>query len=74
MPEQISVSVDSDVAQSYRSASARDRRRLDILVNLHLREATEPGQPLEEIMAEISRNARRRGLTPDVLKSILDDE
>ena len=41
MAEQITVSVDTDVADSYRSASISDRRKLDALVNLRLREATE---------------------------------
>ena len=37
MTEQITVSVDSDVANLYRSASVKDRRKLDLLVNLRLR-------------------------------------
>lgn len=71
MAEQITVSVDSDVARLYRSASERERRKLDLLVNLRLREATEPGQSLRDTMREISRNAQRRGLTPEILQSIL---
>ena len=73
MADQITVSVDNDVANSYRSASISDRRKLDVLVNLHLREATESRRSLREVMREVSRNAQRRGLTPGVLKSILDD-
>lgn len=73
MAEQITVSVDTDVADSYRSASTSDRRKLDLLVNLRLREATESRMSLREIMRDISRNAQRRGLTPELLKSILDD-
>ena len=72
--EQITVSVDTDVAASYRSASTSDRRKLDVLVNLRLREATESRRSLQQVMREISRNAQRRGLTPETLKSILDDE
>lgn len=33
----------------------------------------ESEQSLDEIMSKISRSAQRRGLTPDVLKSILDE-
>ena len=73
MADQITVSVDNDVANSYRSASISDRRKLDVLVNLRLREATESRRSLREVMREVSRNAQRRGLTPSVLKSILDD-
>ena len=74
MTEQITVSVDSDVADLYRSASAKDRRKLDLLVSLRLRDVTVSGKPLRDIMREIGRNAQRQGLTPDILQSILDEE
>ena len=69
----ITVAVDADVAQAYRTVSARDRRKLDLLVNLRLREATRSSRSLREIMEEISRSAQERGLTPEILRSILDD-
>ena len=74
MPEQITVSVDPDVAKLYRSASDNERRKLDLLVNLRLRDATESGKSLRDTMLEVSRNAQRRGLTPEILQSILADE
>lgn len=74
MAEQITVSVDSDVANLYRSASVEDRRKLDLLVNLRLRDVTVSGTPLRDIMREIGRDAQRHGLTPDILQSILDEE
>ena len=74
MAEQITVSVDSDVAATYRNASDHDRRKLDLMVNLRLREVTAPGRSVQEAMAEISRNAQQRGLTPEILRSILDVE
>ena len=74
MEERITVSVDSDVAKAYRSASDSERRKLDLLINLRLREVTKPGKSLRQIMSEISRNAQRRGLTPEILQSILDEK
>ncbi len=74
MTEQITVSVDSDVANIYRSVSDKERRKLDLLVNLRLRDATESEESLRETMLKISRNAQRCGLTPDALQSILDEE
>ena len=70
----MTVSVDADVADIYRSASDDERRKLDLLINLRLREATESGESLRTIMAEISRDAQRRGLTPEILQSILDEK
>ena len=58
MAEQIIVSVDSDVAEFYRSVSEKDRRKLDLLVSLRLREAAVDGKSLVEIMDEISSGRR----------------
>ena len=74
MTDHITVSVDSDVAKFYRSVSDSDRRKLDLLVNLRLREATESPKSLRGIMREMSRDAQRRGLTPEILQSILDEK
>ncbi len=74
MEDRITVSVDSDVARAYRSASDSERRKLDLLINLHLRDVTESGKSLRRTMSEISRKAQRRGLTPEILQSILDEE
>ncbi len=73
MTDQITVSVDPDVASAYRLASDNERRKLDLLVNLRLRDATRSKASLKDIMAEISRNAQERGLTPEILQSILDE-
>lgn len=72
MADQVTVSVDPDLAAVYRSASDDERRKLDLLINLRLREATESRTSLRDVMAEISREARRRGLTPEVLQSVLE--
>ncbi len=74
MTDQITVSVDSDVAELYRSSSSEERRKLDLLVSLRLRDAAESSRPLEDIVREISRNARRRGLNEETLKSLLAEE
>ncbi len=74
MEDRITVSVDSDVARAYRSASDSERRKLDLLINLHLRDVTASGKSLRKTMSEISRKAQRRGLTPEILQSILDEE
>ena len=74
MTEQITVSVDSDVATIYRSASDEERRKLDLLISLRLRDITESRTSLRDIMLEISCNAQSRGLTREVLQSILDGE
>ena len=71
--ETITVTVDSEVAEKYRSASKPERLKLDWLLNLHLRNLMGPRRPLEETMRELSRQAQMNGLTPEVLQSILDE-
>ena len=76
MREQITISVDADLAEIYRSASESERRKLDLLINIRLRNILESksSRPLQEIMDDISRKAQKRGLTPEILQSILDEE
>ncbi len=69
----ITIRVDAEVAQAYESASEEEKTKLDVLLNLKLREVTRKKRPLEEIMDEISRNAHDRGLTPEILDSILNE-
>lgn len=71
--EAITIQVDSEAAQAYKSVSDEERRKLDLLLNLRLRDAIRPGASLQDIMDEMSRNAQQRGLTPEILQSILDE-
>lgn len=71
--EQITISVDHDVAEAYRCASESERRQLDLLVSMRLREATASVGSLQEVAREISEKSQDRGLTPDILRGILDE-
>jgi hypothetical protein len=72
LAEEITIRVDPEAAQAYRSALEEQRRKLDLLLNLRLHEATDTGVSLKEAMREIGRRARERGLTPEILADILD--
>lgn len=67
----IAVRVDAETADAYESSSEADRRKIDLLLNLKLREVVKNIRPLEEVMAEISRKVQERGLTLEILESIL---
>ena len=69
----ITVTVDAEVAEKYRSATESDRLKLDWLVSIHLRNLMGPRRPLEETMRELSRQSQENGLTPEILQSILDE-
>jgi hypothetical protein len=71
----ISIEVDADTARAYAEASAEEKRKLQLLLGLRLREIVcGPRKSLAEIMDEIGAVAQARGLTPEVLESILNGE
>jgi hypothetical protein len=71
----ISLEVDVDAARAYTAASEEDRRKLELLLSLRLKELTaRPLRPLKEVMDEIGGHAETMGLTPEILESLLRDE
>lgn len=70
----ITIRVNAEIARIFEAASEEQRRKFEALVSLKLSDATRNTRSLEEVMSEISRNARSRGLTPEILESILNDE
>ena len=72
--EQITIRVDTEAARAFKSASEEERRKLEALLSIRLVEATKTSGSLKQIMSEISRKAQERGLTPEILRSILDEE
>ena len=69
----ITIHVSPEAAQAYEAASADQQRKLDALLSIRLSEVLQDTRDLEEIMSDISRNAQERGLTPEMLESILGE-
>lgn len=67
----ISLQVDADLAQAYRSATATDRSKLDLLMSLWLREFANRPTTLTDLMDDLSEKAQTRGLTPHKLEEML---
>jgi hypothetical protein len=72
--DQITIRVDENVAREYRAASDEERRKIDSLLNLKLRNITRSQLSLKAYMNEIGRRAEERGLTPEILESFLNEE
>jgi hypothetical protein len=73
--EAITLEIDSEAAQAFKSVSVEDREKLQILLGMWLKEyAKADAASLKEMMDEISRKAQSRGLTPEILDSILVEE
>ena len=71
--EEITIRVGSEAARAYREAPVQERQKLDLLLSLRLQDVLRPGGSLRETMREVARKAQERGLTPDILESILDE-
>lgn len=71
--ETITLEVDAEAARAFNAVSAEDQRRLAALISLRLIEATKTTDSLEQVMREISRKAQERGLTPEILRLLLDE-
>ena len=73
----ITIEVDSNAAKIYAAATPEEQWKMQVLLSLRLQDLTAgPARPLREVMDEIGAEAEARGLTPEILESILrgDDE
>ena len=71
----ISIEVDAETARAFTEAPPEEQRKLKLLLGLRLRELpARPARPLKEIMDQIGAQAESRGLTPELLESLLRDE
>jgi len=74
-PQTLAVPLDPDTAEKVAAATPAERKELEFLLRLRVRELVgRPARPLSEVMAELGRNAEQRGLTPEILDSLLKDE
>ncbi len=70
----ITVRVNVEAARIFETASEEEKRKIEALVSLKLTQATREKRSLEEVMSEISQKAQERGLTPETLDSILNEQ
>lgn len=72
--ETITIQVDSEAAARYRAATAEEQEKLRLLLGMWLREAAADPASLKRLMTEIGERARERGLSEEVLETLLDEE
>ena len=76
--EEITIKVPSEVAEAYRNASEEEREQIEVRIAVLLKSSVTSRQEaivnLRQTMDEIGRRAVGRGLTPEILESILNDE
>jgi hypothetical protein len=70
--ETITLKIDADAVQAFKSASTTEQEKLQVLLGMLLKEyARADTSSLKATMDEISEKAQSRGLTPEILASIL---
>jgi hypothetical protein len=68
----ITIPLDPQTARAYESAAPEDRRKIQALLSLWLRElATGQYPSLQQVLDDVGRKAQSRGLTPEILDSLL---
>jgi hypothetical protein len=72
---EITIEVSPEVAAAYQSASLQERQKIQSIVSILLQKQVDRDVALlGELMDEISDRAKSRGLTPEILESILSEQ
>jgi hypothetical protein len=69
----IAIQIDEDTAKKYNKISSGQRKRIESLLTLLVQQELKKIS-LMQIMDDISDEAERNGLTPEILESILADD
>lgn len=68
----ITIPLDPETARAYNSAAPEEKRKIQALLSLWLRELAAGEYPsLQQVLDEVGNKAKSRGLTPEVLDSLL---
>ncbi len=68
----ISIPVDEATALAYNQASVEEQKKIQILLRLRVHELfTQSDISLQQVMSEIGEKAEARGLTPEILETLL---
>lgn len=76
--EDITIKVPKDVAEAYRSATREEKEQIQLkivaIMQLKMGKGrTEAVKKLRQTMDSASQEAQNRGLTPEILESILNE-
>ncbi|MBD2692796.1 hypothetical protein [Anabaena catenula] len=77
--EEITIKVPSDIAEAYRRATKEEQEQIQLkfasIMQLNFFNSRKDAvQRLRKTMDEVSKEAQAKGLTPEILDSILQDD
>jgi hypothetical protein len=68
----ITIPLDPQTARAYERAGPEEKRKIQALLSLWLRElASGQHEALQQVLDEVGGKAKARGLTPEILDSLL---
>ena len=68
----ITIPLDPQTARAYDSATPEQKRKIQALLSLWVRElAADECPSLQQVLDDVGRKAKERGLTPEMLDSLL---
>lgn len=71
----IQIELDDELARIYNEASPDEQRRAQFILSVFLRGmADDEPESLKSVMDRIGANAHARGLTPEILEDLLNDD
>ncbi|MCA6509842.1 MAG: hypothetical protein ACK6CP_13135 [Pseudanabaena sp.] len=70
--ETISIEVDAEVARNYQKSNLIERQKMQIILNGCLKQIMN-SRSLDEIILDMQAQAKRNGLTQEILNEILSD-
>ncbi len=70
----ITIHVNPGTTRIFEAASEEQRRKFEALLSLKLNQVTREKKTLEAAMDDISQKAQERGLTQEILDSILNEQ
>ncbi|WP_129628102.1 hypothetical protein [Candidatus Oscillochloris fontis] len=71
--ETITIRVTPRIAQLFRIAPQEVQQKIELLINHQIDAAFDSSETLTALMTRISHIAQARGMTPEILQDILND-
>ncbi len=73
--DEITLKIDPETAEIYNTVAPELQKKVGLLFGIWLKEVTSKDpSSLKQLMDQISENAKDRGLTPEILESVLSEE
>lgn len=70
---EIVIPVDDEFESKFKKLSDSEKRKYGLMLKIHMNSDQDPNEELKYLMKEMSSEAKRNGLTPEILESILAD-